>query len=170
MKLCKVMDMDSVVGQGGSGFGSGFGSGYGFHSGVTGGVRDDGRSLGAGCGSATNDHLVPDRVLGINLTPACTNHDREYSTCGVTQQQADRQFASDVYSTCREQGGNVLTCGTLAATYSGAVAFGGGSAYSSAQGAAGCTNSSTTDSSSADATNGSDSMSDSYGGAGPGGW
>jgi hypothetical protein len=101
----------------------------GTDSGVTNGVRDDGMPLGFGCGDAKTDHLVPDRVLGNDLTGACYNHDIAYSTLGVSKEAADAKLGKDV--------SNAMGGGILGALVGGAYQLGlslfGQAAYNSAQ-------------------------------------
>jgi hypothetical protein len=104
-----------------------------FDSGVTNGVRDDGRSLGEGCGNATNDHLVPDVAYGIDLTSACDKHDKAYGTCGADKVKADLEFRSNLYDDCRTQEGSVATCAFISFAYSTAVLAKGGEAFDEAQ-------------------------------------
>ena len=101
----------------------------GTDSGVTNGVRNDGMPLGFGCGDAKTDHLVPDRLLGNDLTGACHNHDIAYSTLGVTKEAADAQLGKDV--------SNAMGGGLIGAVVGGAYQIGvslfGQAAYDSAQ-------------------------------------
>lgn len=135
-----VIDAFGGVGSGGSAHTNTATSNSLFDSGVTNGVRDDGRSLGYGCGTATNDHLVPDVVFGVSVTEACRAHDTAYSTCGVSKAQADQQFSVDIAQTCKEQGASTALCSTLSGAYGLAVGIFGGGAYDAAQAASGCTN------------------------------
>ena len=111
------------------GFMSLLGNITGTDSGVTNGVRDDGMPLGFGCGDAKTDHLVPDRVLGNDLTGACYNHDIAYSTLGVSKEAADAKLGKDV--------SNAMGGGILGALVGGAYQLGlslfGQAAYNSAQ-------------------------------------
>jgi hypothetical protein len=84
MRECSYSEAVLIFGQGGPGIW--------FDSGVTNGVRDDGGQLGAGCGSSSNDHWVPDVAFGIDITDACVKHDKDYSTCGVSKAQAEKIF------------------------------------------------------------------------------
>lgn len=109
------------------------GSLTGTYSGVTNGVRDDGRPLGDGCGDAKTDHLIPDKVLGHDLTPSCRAHDEAYSNSSSTKQAADAQLAKDVSSA---MGGGIL--GAIGGgLYQAGVALGGQDAYDRAQREAG---------------------------------
>lgn len=131
MKICSEEMAAIVFGAGGpSGGGMSFlGNLTGTDSGVTNGVRDDGMQLGFGCGDAKTDHLVPDRVLGNDLTGACYNHDINYSTLGVSKDAADAKFFTDTYNSM----GGGITGAIVAGIYYLGVSLGGREAYDNAQ-------------------------------------
>lgn len=111
------------------GFMSLLGNITGTESGVTNGVRNDGMPIGSGCGDAKTDHLVPDRLLGHDLTGACHNHDIAYSTLGVTKEAADAQLGKDVSNA---MGGGLIGA-IVGGTYQVGVSLFGQAAYNSAQ-------------------------------------
>ena len=127
MKICAIEITSKVFGCGGPSFGS-------FSTGVTNGTRNDGLPIGAGCGDAKTDWIVPDIVFGSDLTQACANHDINYSTCGVTKQAADTQLGLDITNSL---GGGFLASAVGDVYYSG-VSLGGQNAYDTAQSNAGC--------------------------------
>jgi len=111
------------------GFMSLLGNITGTDSGVTNGVRNDGRPLGDGCGNAKTDHLVPDKVLGHDLTNSCVRHDIAYSTPGFSKQAADAQLAKDISNA---MGGGFLGA-MIGGIYHLGVSMGGQEAYKNAQ-------------------------------------
>src|SRR5262249_27565923 len=95
-------------------------------------VRPDGNPWGWGCGSEENDHIIPDIVWGINLTPACRAHDLCYeSVCesGVTQETCDLKFHRDIYDLCIAAGHSDGRCAILAGSYYEGVHKGGHTSF-----------------------------------------
>ena len=111
------------------GFMSFLGNLTGTDSGVTDGVRDDGIQIGYGMGDAKTDHLVPDKLFGIDLAQWGREHDDKYSTLGFSKEVADAQLGKDV--------SNAMGGGILGALVGGAfqlgVSLGGHEAYNNAQ-------------------------------------
>lgn len=126
MQICSIAETQQVWGQG-------FWDFLKFDSGTTQGVRDDGQALGAGCGTALLDGLVPDVMFGINLQSSCAAHDNRYNMCGFEKAAADSLLRTDILTSCDAQGGNVLLCNVIATTYGMGVSLGGGKAYSVSQ-------------------------------------
>jgi len=94
------------------------------------GQRYDGLPLGAGCGSASSDAWVLDRIGPVDLTPACMAHDACYST-GTTSTRAecDAEFGQQILQECQASGMATAICIGLAGVYQWAVEIGGASAY-----------------------------------------
>ena len=104
-----------------------------FDSGITDGVREDGKSLGAGCGTVKSDVFVPDMLFGIDVSQACFQHDQSYATCGFDRRTADATLMTNIRGDCNAQGGNFLTCHVIAGVYGIGVALLGESAFKEAQ-------------------------------------
>lgn len=126
MQVCNTAETQQVWGQG-------FWDFFKFESGTSSGVRNDGQPLGAGCGTAFLDGLVPDVMFGINLQSACAAHDNRYNMCGFEKSAADNLLHDDILVSCESQGGNGLLCAVIATSYGFGVSLGGGKAYSISQ-------------------------------------
>ena len=113
------------------GFMSFLGNLTGFDSGVTNGVRDDGNPIGYGMGDAKTDHLVPDRLFGVDLSREGRQHDDKYSTIGYSKEAADAELGKDVSNSI----GGILGA-LVGGAYQIGVALGGQAAYDNAQAAA----------------------------------
>jgi hypothetical protein len=95
-----------------------------------GGLRQDGNAFGAGCGSASNDILVPDHLAGVNLLPACVAHDQCYDAGTATPRKTcDEVFGEQVRTACADAGYPALACALLGATYESGVRVFGAGAY-----------------------------------------
>jgi RHS repeat-associated protein len=95
-------------------------------------TRPDGQPWGWGCGDEDNDHIVPDSMWGVNVTPACRNHDRCYERAcqpGVTKERCDDGFHDDVVSVCRAAGRPLAICRALAWQYYQGVKVGGDKSF-----------------------------------------
>lgn len=60
--------------------------------------------------------LSPDTPGGIDISEACRQHDECYAT-GDSRSQCDLQLGTDIYDSCRRQGGDRGNCFALAETY-----------------------------------------------------
>jgi RHS repeat-associated protein len=95
-------------------------------------TRPDGQPWGWGCGDKDTDHLIPDVMWGVNVTPACRNHDRCYERAcepGVTKKKCDDDFYDDVVSTCRATGKPLPMCRSLAWQYQQGPKVGGNKSF-----------------------------------------
>lgn len=95
-------------------------------------VRPDGQPWGWGCGDKDTDHVVPDVMWGVNVTPACRKHDHCYERAcepGVTKERCDDDFFKDVRSACRQAGKPEVVCYQLAKSYYDGVRRGGGPSF-----------------------------------------
>ena len=87
-----------------------------------------------GCGSGWNVKLVPDSILGCDITEACNIHDYMYSI-GQTiehKESADRAFLNNMTRLVMEYGGNWFTINlrlALIKRYYNAVKYYGGSYF-----------------------------------------
>jgi hypothetical protein len=90
-----------------------------------------------GCG--TTSFPVSGIAGGVDLTPACNNHDLCYNTCNQTKNDCDQTFLSEMRVLCaatNPTGTNRDDCNGVADVYYRAVVSLGGSAYEGAQAAA----------------------------------
>lgn len=126
MHVCNIEELHLISG-------GGFWDFLKFDSGTSSGVREDGKSLGAGCGTAKSDAFVPDMLFGIDVSQACFQHDQSYSTCGFSRATADTNLSNNILKDCNAQGGNALTCNVIAGVYSVSVSLFGASAFKQAQ-------------------------------------
>ncbi len=78
-----------------------------------------------GCGSGWNETFVPDKVGGVDLTPACNSHDECYGTVGSTKDYCDESFRDDLEA--------LDAPSYVTDVYVGAVELLGNSAYQEAQ-------------------------------------
>ncbi|MEM7011200.1 MAG: hypothetical protein AAF585_06920 [Verrucomicrobiota bacterium] len=89
------------------------------------------------CGSESSllgAHLVPDRILGANFTPACSAHDDCYDTLGKTKEECDAQFKKDLIIAAKQTGPLARIPARLSAgIYHLAVKLGGKNSYALAQ-------------------------------------
>lgn len=138
MKICSKELAAIVFGAGApGGFGGGSSGGFmpflgnltGFDIGVTNGVRDDEYRIGDGMGDAKTDHLVPDRVFGVDLSREGRQHNDKYSTIGYSKQAADAELGQDV---SKAMGGGILGA-VVGLVYQIGVSLGGHEAYNNAQ-------------------------------------
>jgi RHS repeat-associated protein len=100
--------------------------------------RPDGNPLGWGCGTASNDGLVPDGFRSADFVPSCRKHDQCYETCGNSKQKCDNDFLKDLLAAC-SRSGNQAGCRWAARRYYGAMQTDTSrKAYEAAQKEAGC--------------------------------
>ena len=93
------------------------------------------------CGSGWNQQFVPEGVGGASFSNACRRHDECYSRCGASKQKCDLDLRIDIKNECDKiphGTGRWALCKTAAVDYHTAVDMLGGSAFNSAQQAAGC--------------------------------
>lgn len=106
---------------------------------VTPGLRDDGKPLGYGCGDAKTDAIIPDKLFGHDLTPACVQHDANYLNCNMIKSDADARLRHDVkVAMGGEDWASELASKATSRLYYLAVRHFGQSAYEQSQSDAGC--------------------------------
>ena len=83
-----------------------------------------------GCGTAATDWLVPDKVFGIDLGPACRAHDQCYDAGSVVPRaECDARLGADVKAACIDAGSAPLLCAALGGVYQAGVWIFGAAAY-----------------------------------------
>ncbi len=81
------------------------------------------------CGS-TGTEWVPDKLIIINIAPACHVHDICYGPKSSTSRfSCDADLGKNVFTLCMAQGGNFTACSASGATYFYGVRLGGSDAY-----------------------------------------
>ena len=95
------------------------------------GVRTDGEPIGYGCGDASTDRFVPDRIFNVDITDACVRHDRNFDGC-MSKAEADLTFKKDVYDLLIKGNVSPALASMTAELYYQGVNLAGQSAYDKA--------------------------------------
>lgn len=95
------------------------------------GLRTDGREIGAGCGDAASDRIVPDVIGGTIIAGSCGRHDNDYSNC-AGKDIADLNFKVNIYNDLKRDGKSDLTASLWSNFYYGGVQLFGQAAYDAA--------------------------------------
>ena len=96
---------------------------------------------GLACGSGWTDKIVPDHYGSFDFTPACTEHDKCYETCGESKLVCDALFLNDMLYECRKLTWypiSQFSCIEMATVYYAAVFSAGLPSYWKAQRKACC--------------------------------
>jgi len=97
------------------------------------GLRTDGMPLGYGCGDAKTDAIVPDHFGSANLIKACVDHDNDYSTLGMSKEEADTRLGANISAAVEAAGYSHWVAESVGTIYKAGVQLFGGDAYANAQ-------------------------------------
>lgn len=95
------------------------------------GKRIDGQELGAGCGDAATDRIVPDSIGGTSIAATCGFHDAAYSNCD-SKDSADLSFKINIYNDLKKDGKSDLAASFWSSVYYNGVQLFGQAAYDAA--------------------------------------